>query len=113
METDSVSQSKDSIEADDSLPLHRDPLPVGDSFDVSAAYHVPAFSSGTALAPRPIPSVEVGAKEKVNYQVVNGASKRGKPVLTDTRGYRYNKKPADCVDVQCATQGTLLSCQGL
>ncbi|KAG0719023.1 hypothetical protein GWK47_051344 [Chionoecetes opilio] len=106
METDPVSQSEGCVEADDPLPLHRDPHPVGDSFDVSASFQVPTFSSETPLAPRPMPSVNVGAQEQVHYKVVNGASKRGKLILTDTRGYRY-KKPAD---KRCSSSKTVWTC---
>ena len=95
------------MEADDFLPVHRDPHPVGDSYDVSVSFQVPVSSSESALAPRPMPSVDVGAQEQVNYTVVNGASKRGKPILTDTRGYRYNKKPAD---KRCSSSRTVWTC---
>ncbi|KAG0727757.1 hypothetical protein GWK47_000372 [Chionoecetes opilio] len=79
----------------DPLSLHRDPHPVRASFDVSVSFEVPASSSETPLAPRPIPSVDVGAQEHLSYKVVTNASKRGKTILTDTRGHRYNKKSAD------------------
>lgn len=38
VETDVVSQSEDSMEADDPLPLNRYAHPVSDSFHVSAAF---------------------------------------------------------------------------
>ncbi|KAG0716315.1 hypothetical protein GWK47_009991 [Chionoecetes opilio] len=69
----------------DPLSLHRDPHPVRASFDVSVSFEVPASSSETPLAPRPIPSVDVGAQEHLSYKVVTNASKRGKTILTDTR----------------------------
>lgn len=87
METDFVSQSEGSVEVDDPLSLHRDTHPVGDSFHVSASFQVTVSTSETALAPRPFPSKEVGTEKQVNYKVVNGAPKRGKPILTDTYLY--------------------------
>ena len=78
------------MEADDPLPVQRDPHPVGDSYDVSVSFQVPVSSSESAIGPRPMPSVDAGAQEQVKYTIVNGGSKRGKPILTDTRGYRYN-----------------------
>lgn len=95
------------MEADDPLPVHRDPHPVGDSYDVSVSFQVPVSSSESAIGPRPMPSVDAGAQEQVKYTIVNGGSKRGKPILTDTRGYRYNQKPAD---KRCSSSRTVWTC---
>ncbi|KAG0716765.1 hypothetical protein GWK47_008915 [Chionoecetes opilio] len=91
----------------DPLSLHRDPHPVRASFDVSVSFEVPASSSETPLAPRPIPSVDVRAQEHLSYKVVTNASKRGKTILTDTRGHRYNKKSAD---KRCSSSKTVWTC---
>lgn len=75
--------------ADERIPIETDPVSVSTSFDVSAPLDpVQQYLEISMLTHDP-------AEERVTYRILPTGSQRGGPLLVDSRGNSYNKKPSD------------------